>query len=138
MTAIENLYTTSDRATLASPEEPPEIPLAQSAERPDGYLCNGLDIYLTHEPCVSCSMAMVHSRFRACVFMKRMPRTGGLCAEKEDGSLGYGLFWRSELNWRVLTFQYFPSDDSSLKRQREHGYQGSDGSDESIGTIFHA
>ncbi|ERF77007.1 hypothetical protein EPUS_06875 [Endocarpon pusillum Z07020] len=91
----------------------PVAPNPQSAPRPDVYLCNGLDVYLTHEPCVACSMAMIHSRFRVCVFRRRMPKTGGLWAEKDDlGSdgkgLGYGLFWRRELNWRVLTFQYLP------------------------------
>ena len=80
-------------------------PPRQSMPRPDIYLCNGLDVYLTHEPCVACSMAMVHSRFRACVFQTTMPETGALTAEKEGG-LAYGLFWRKELNWRVMTFQY--------------------------------
>ena len=82
------------------------LPQKQCSSRPETYLCSGLDVYLTHEPCVSCSMAMIHSRFRACVFEKRMPGTGGLCAEKDGGGLGYGMFWRRELNWRVMTFQY--------------------------------
>jgi len=72
----------------------------------DGYLCSGLDVYLTHEPCVCCAMAMIHSRFRACVFGQRMPGTGGLCAEAGETALGYGLFWRRELNWRVMAFEY--------------------------------
>lgn len=82
---------------------------ALSENRTDAYLCTGLDVYLTHEPCVCCSMAMIHSRFRACVFERRMAGTGGLCAEKDNGGLGYGLFWRPELNWRVMTFEYTPS-----------------------------
>jgi tRNA-specific adenosine deaminase 3 len=82
------------------------LPMKQSSSRPETYLCSGLDIYLTHEPCVCCAMALIHSRFRACVFGRRMPGTGGLCSEKDNGALGYGLFWRRELNWRVMTFEY--------------------------------
>ncbi|RMD43228.1 hypothetical protein DV735_g1931, partial [Chaetothyriales sp. CBS 134920] len=67
--------------------------------RQEGYLCSGLDLYLTHEPCVCCGMAMIHSRFRACVFEKPLAGSGGLTARDHVHSLGYGLFWRRELNW---------------------------------------
>ncbi len=86
--------------------------------RPHGYLCLDLEIYVTHEPCVMCSMALLHSRFGRCVFSERMPLTAGLTAEgncsaplSEDaeetelGTLGYGLFWRPDLNWKFLTWQ---------------------------------
>ncbi|KAL2414960.1 hypothetical protein ABEF91_000270 [Exophiala dermatitidis] len=82
------------------------LPEKQSESRSEGYLCSGLDLYLTHEPCVCCAMAMIHSRFRACVFARRMPRSGGLSAETGEKTLGYGLFWRRELNWRVMTFEH--------------------------------
>jgi tRNA-specific adenosine deaminase 3 len=122
VTAIERLYTSTNTEAIAPPEHFPKMARAQSEERPEAYLCNGLDVYLTHEPCVACSMAMIHSRFRACIFIRRMPRTGGLCAEKDNGGLGYGLFWRSELNWRVLTFQYLPQDSRlELKKRSDLG-----------------
>lgn len=70
---------------------------------PDGYLCVGLEMYTTHEPCLMCSMAIVHSRFGRCVFGQSMPKSGGLNAE---GGLGYGLFWRSELNWKMPCWRY--------------------------------
>jgi hypothetical protein len=35
-----------------------------------------------------------------------MYSSGGLSAEPGKNRLGYGLFWRRELNWRVVTFQH--------------------------------
>lgn len=134
MTATEQLYAATNTERRAFCEQFPGMPPAQSSERPDAYLCNGLHVYLTHEPCVACSMAMIHSRFRACVFIEKMPRTGGLCAEKENDGLGYGLFWRRELNWRVLTFQYLPSDEGTIKR----GKTASSGAEEHVEADFHA
>ena len=87
----------------------------------DGYLCLDLELYITHEPCVMCSMAILHSRFSKVVFAQRMLRTGGLTAVSQnnndsninidDQGLGYGLFWRQELNWRHLAWQWVADDD---------------------------
>ena len=87
----------------------------------DGYLCLDLELYVTHEPCVMCSMAILHSRFARVVFGQRMPRTGGLTAASgnksgshvigDDYGLGYGLFWRQELNWRHLVWQWIADDE---------------------------
>lgn len=90
-----------------------------SAISPDGYLCHGLEIYLTHEPCVMCSMALLHSRVGRVVFGKRMPRTGALTARgitlssNDPGSLEYGLFWRPSLNWKFLTWQWTEDEEQS-------------------------
>ena len=87
---------------------------------PHGYLCLNLELYLTHEPCVMCSMAILHSRFGRVVFAQEMERTGGLVVKKGgegggdgDGNggergfrEGYGLWWRRELNWNVLAWQW--------------------------------
>lgn len=98
----------------------------QDSLKPGGYLCLDLDMYITHEPCVMCSMAILHSRFGRVIFGQPMPKTGGMSAEvKGDSSvadsgegnvagtrrgLGYGLCWRQELNWRLLGWQWEDQD----------------------------
>jgi tRNA-specific adenosine deaminase 3 len=88
----------------------------QDHPSPDGYLCHGLELYLTHEPCVMCSMAILHSRMGKVVFRHRMPLTGGLCSEdrgdghpdlaESAGGRGLGLFWRRELNWSLVAWEW--------------------------------
>ena len=89
------------------------IVYATASLQAGGYLCLDLEIYLTHEPCVMCSMAILHSRFGKVIFQKQMPKTGGLTSEVGDMggenktlNPSYGLFWRPELNWKLLAWQW--------------------------------
>jgi tRNA-specific adenosine deaminase 3 len=105
--------------------------LAQPSLQPNGYLCLELEVYATHEPCVMCSMAMLHSRFARIVFEKPMPKSGALSSEiltpdlacpaskdnKTSSTLGYGLFWRPELNWRCLCWQWEAGKLCSLQTE---------------------
>jgi len=112
---------------------------------PNGYLCLELSFYVTHEPCVACSMALLHSRAGRVIFGHRMDKTGGMCADRglitdstkpgriaagdlaDDAAtkehlvlrgghkglqegIGYGLFWREELNWRFLAWEWQAGD----------------------------
>ncbi|KAF2443521.1 cytidine deaminase-like protein [Karstenula rhodostoma CBS 690.94] len=104
-----------------------DVPLTEVEKAPydkdnipaNGYLCVDLDIYLTHEPCVMCSMAILHSRFKRCIFSKRMPLTGGMTADTAGTAtnpgkgLQHGIFWRpSELNWKFLAWESPGNADS--------------------------
>lgn len=90
-----------------------------------GYLCFGLEIYVTHEPCAMCSMAILHSRFGRIVFGERLPLTGGIAvdptktATQNSGVLNYGLFWRPELNWKLLGWQW-QSSQTQLSSSNVH------------------
>ncbi|QIX02496.1 hypothetical protein AMS68_008013 [Peltaster fructicola] len=86
---------------------------------PDGYLCLKLEVFLTQEPCVMCSMALVHSRIGRVIFRDRMPKTGGLTAETVSNvtglvGLGYGLCWRKELNWQFMCWEYIDKNAPPL------------------------
>lgn len=118
LTATERQYFAAPEINITDEAASTWFPRAQSSLRPDPYLCNGLDVYLTHEPCVCCAMAMLHSRFRACIFARPMHASGALTADP-DG-LGYGLFWRRELNWRVTTFEYMHVVDG-IDAEKESG-----------------
>jgi len=42
------------------------------------YLCTDCEVYCVREPCIMCSMALVHSRVRLCVYDERHESFGGL------------------------------------------------------------
>lgn len=74
-----------------------------AAEDADAYLCLDYDVYLTHEPCSMCSMALVHSRVRRVIFLSQMERTGCLKITSGDG---YCMNDNKLLNSKYEGFQW--------------------------------
>lgn len=49
-----------------------------SSDNNGPYLCTGYDLYITREPCVMCSMALLHSRIHRVFYAHAFPSFGGL------------------------------------------------------------
>ncbi|KAF8636020.1 hypothetical protein AX15_000180 [Amanita polypyramis BW_CC] len=48
-----------------------------NAQNGTNYLLTSLTVFLTHEPCIMCSMALLHSRVKDVIYLLPMPETGG-------------------------------------------------------------
>lgn len=62
------------------------------------YLCTGYDIYLNKEPCLMCSMALVHSRAKRIFFCKQNTANGALMSKIKlhtikDLNHHFEVFW---------------------------------------------
>ncbi|SMN22235.1 similar to Saccharomyces cerevisiae YLR316C TAD3 Subunit of tRNA-specific adenosine-34 deaminase [Maudiozyma saulgeensis] len=69
----------------------------------EGYLCLDFDVYTTHEPCSMCSMALIHSRIKRCIFIQPMTMTGSLKHKSGDG---YCMHQHKLLNSSYEAFQW--------------------------------
>ena len=75
-----------------------QLPSLLSADTGDAnedeqYYANMYDIYVTHEPCAMCCMALVHSRIRRLIFWKSMEtgakQLGWMKGDEEDPTLNH-------------------------------------------------
>ena len=62
-----------------TPIQPAEEAQEGEASSKNGahYLLTGLTLFATHEPCIMCSMALLHSRVKEVFYLIPMPKTGG-------------------------------------------------------------
>ncbi|KAJ9097113.1 hypothetical protein QFC19_006888 [Naganishia cerealis] len=69
-----------------------------------GYLCQNLLVYTSHEPCIMCCMALVHSRISKITYIKPVPSTGGLESHYQLGD-------RPSLNWRFKIWKWIGEEE---------------------------
>ncbi|KAF8591050.1 hypothetical protein K439DRAFT_1402625, partial [Ramaria rubella] len=50
---------------------------SDSSKNGQNYLLTSLTLFTTHEPCIACSMALLHSRVKEVIYLYAMPKTGG-------------------------------------------------------------
>ncbi|XDT38526.1 Cytidine and deoxycytidylate deaminase zinc-binding region [Nakaseomyces glabratus] len=77
--------------------------LEDSNNVPQNYLCLDFDVYTTHEPCSMCSMALIHSRIKRCIFIEQMPRTGALMANSGNS---YCMHANKKLNSKYEVYKW--------------------------------
>ncbi|KAF8928058.1 adenosine deaminase, tRNA-specific 3 [Haplosporangium gracile] len=87
------------------------------------YLCTGYDVFLTHEPCVMCSMALVHSRVGRVFYTVPMAASGGLGSQHKIHShpnLNHHFFVYRQVGYQAqcekVKGQY---DDDSVDKDRD-------------------
>ena len=74
------------------------------------YLLTSLSLFITHEPCVMCCMALLHSRVREVFYIFPRKRGGGF-----EG--GLGIHGRKDLNHRFEVWRWDGKIDEEVKRQ---------------------
>lgn len=101
------------RALPASAASPPtkstSVPASADSRAIDSasrngshYLLTALTLFISHEPCIMCSMALLHSRIKDVYYLKSMKKTGGCggsaCVPKLDGvNHRFGItHWRED------------------------------------------
>ncbi|OCH90027.1 hypothetical protein OBBRIDRAFT_879482 [Obba rivulosa] len=96
-----------DLDELATPSSSPAPP--ETRQNGSHYLLTSLTLFTTHEPCIMCSMALLHSRVKEIVYLMPMEKTGGCgsvtCVPKLEGvNHRYGVgVWRKGRRWMEET-----------------------------------
>lgn len=60
--------------SLLTPSPDSDLTTARNGSH---YLLTSLTLFTTHEPCIMCSMALLHSRVKEVIFLQSMDQTGG-------------------------------------------------------------
>lgn len=94
MNAIEDIANSDLKLREEKRKEGSEIDKSEN-----NYLCHNLLVYSSHEPCVMCAMALVHSRIGRIVYLKNM-ENGSLETKYQLGDMD-GLNWKFDI-WKWI------------------------------------
>ncbi|KAF9220983.1 hypothetical protein BS17DRAFT_786292 [Gyrodon lividus] len=64
-------------ADFRAQQAPTQAIQDEEAKNGAQYLLTGLSLFITHEPCMMCTMALLHSRVKEVFYLVPMPQTGG-------------------------------------------------------------
>ena len=67
----------AERAATAEARDLSDSGSREELRNGTNYLLTSLSLFTTHEPCVMCSMALIHSRVKEVFYLHPMPQTGG-------------------------------------------------------------
>ncbi|KAG9016298.1 hypothetical protein FRB90_003378 [Tulasnella sp. 427] len=84
MNVVRKIASSDSQAGEQSPTTGPTLSSTTNPHQ-QSYLLTGYTLFITHEPCIMCCMALVHSRVKDVVYFKPMPDTGGLGGRGNDG-----------------------------------------------------
>ncbi|KAH9453323.1 hypothetical protein MJO29_012750 [Puccinia striiformis f. sp. tritici] len=100
-TIVELTHKVSNQ-DLIKPREP------ETKHHPTPYLLTNLTVFISHEPCLLCSMALLHSRIKHLFFLLPSPGSGGC------GSV-YNVHEQDGLNHKFFVWKLkIPKPESSL------------------------
>ena len=102
--SILNLTREVGEASFHRPEDPDE---QEPRKNGSNYLLTSKILFTTHEPCLMCSMALLHSRVARVMYLISMDKTGGCggsgCLPRLEGiNHRFGILKWKERDWGSL------------------------------------